>query len=213
MTPFKLVHISRLSFISAGVAAPKRSRYSGEYVSRTSSPFLPRSHWPGAPRIPGYHFFIASEPRTTYIFAGGLSPVNTMGAVSGVSCIAVTIFAIISMPLGDKGLSWRKAKEMLGEDELECELEEEGELELEEEAVGEEVLEREDEEEWEWELELEGEEEWEDEAEGARTGEATCGVASNVLSSSTTLTPSSRSSSSSASRPSNRYSSAVTPPI
>jgi hypothetical protein len=45
------------------------------------------------------------------------------------------------MPLGDKGLSWRKAKEMLGEDELECELEledeEEWELELEEE--------------WEWE--------------------------------------------------------------
>ena len=193
MTPFKLVHISRLSFISAGVAAPKRSRYSGEYVSRTSSPFLPRSHWPGAPRIPGYHFFIASEPRTTYIFAGGLSPVNTMGAVSGVSCIAVTIFAIISMPLGDKGLSWRKAKESEGVEErgsggvgeLECELE------------------LEDEEEWEWELELEGEEEWEweDEAEGARTGEATCGVASNVLSSSTTLTPSSRSSSSSASRP------------
>ena len=55
--------------------------------------------------MPGYHFFIASEPRTTYILADGLSPVNTMGAVSGVSCIAVTIFAIISMPPGDKGLS------------------------------------------------------------------------------------------------------------
>ena len=145
--------------------------------------------------MPGYHFFIASEPRTTYIFAGGLSPVNTMGAVSGVSCIAVTIFAIISMPLDDKGLSWRKAKE------------------------SEEVEELEGEEELEWELELEGEEELEceleleEEAEGARTGEETCGVASNALSSSTTLTPSSRSSSSSASRPSNRYSSAVTPPI
>ena len=61
--------------------------------------------------MPGYHFFIAFEPRTTYIFAAGRSPVKTMGAVSGVSCIAVTIFAIISMPPGDKGLSWRKAKE------------------------------------------------------------------------------------------------------
>ena len=39
---------------------------------------------------------------------------NTIGADSGVSCIAVTIFAIISMPLGDKGLSWRKAKESEG---------------------------------------------------------------------------------------------------
>ena len=64
--------------------------------------------------MPGYHFFIASEPRTTYIFAGGLSPLNTIGADSGVSRIAVTIFAIISMPLGDKGLSWRKAKESEG---------------------------------------------------------------------------------------------------
>ena len=64
--------------------------------------------------MPGYHFFIASEPRTTYIFAGGLSPLNTIGADSGVLCIAVTIFAIISMPLGDKGLSWRKAKESEG---------------------------------------------------------------------------------------------------
>ena len=79
--------------------------------------------------MPGYHFFIASEPRTTDSFANGRSPVNTIGADSGVSCIAVTIFAIISMPLGDKGLSWRKAKEMLGEDELEDECE----LELEEE--------------------------------------------------------------------------------
>ena len=67
--------------------------------------------------MPGYHFFIASEPRTTYIFAGGLSPLNTIGADSGVSCIAVTIFAIISMPLGDKGLSWRKAKESEGVEE------------------------------------------------------------------------------------------------
>ena len=100
------------------------------------------------------------------------------------------------MPLGDKGLSWRKAKESEGVEEWgsggvgELELEREDELE--------------EEEEWEWELE--------DEAEGARTGEGTCGVASNDLSSSTTLTPSSRSSSSSASRPSSRYSSAVTPP-
>ena len=62
-----------------------------------------------------------------------------MGAVSGVSCIAVTIFAIISMPLGDKGLSWRKAKESEGVEEwgsggvgeLEGELELEGEEELE----------------------------------------------------------------------------------
>ena len=61
--------------------------------------------------MPGYHFFIASEPRTIYILAGGRSPLNTIGADSGVSCIAVTIFAIISMPPGDKGLSWRKAKE------------------------------------------------------------------------------------------------------
>ena len=110
---------------------------------------------------------------------------KTIGADSGVSCIAVTIFAIISMPLGDKGLSWRKAKESEGVEEWgsggvgELELEREDELE--------------EEEEWEWELE--------DEAEGARTGEGTCGVASNDLSSSTTLTPSSRSSSSSASRP------------
>ena len=75
-----------------------------------------------------------------------------MGAVSGVSCIAVTIFAIISMPLGDKGLSWRKAKESEGveewgsggvgelelelERELELEEEEDRELELEEEAEG-----------------------------------------------------------------------------
>ena len=103
--------------------------------------------------MPGYHFFIASEPRTTYIFAGGLSPLNTIGADSGVSCIAVTIFAIISMPLGDKGLSWRKAKEMLGEEELEWELELEGEEEWE--------LEGEDELEDECELELEEELEWE----------------------------------------------------
>ena len=61
--------------------------------------------------MPGYHFFIASEPRTIYILVGGLSPLNTIGADSGVLCIAVTIFAIISMPPGDKGLSWRKAKE------------------------------------------------------------------------------------------------------
>ena len=64
--------------------------------------------------MPGYHFFIAFEPRTTYSFAGGRSPLNTIGADSGVSCIAVTIFAIISMPLGDKCLSWRKAKESEG---------------------------------------------------------------------------------------------------
>ena len=67
--------------------------------------------------MPGYHFFIASEPRTIYILAGGRSPVKTIGADSGVSCIAVTIFAIISMPLGDKGLSWRKAKESEGVEE------------------------------------------------------------------------------------------------
>ena len=111
MTPFKLVHISDLIFFTAGVTVPKRRMYSGEYVRRTSSPSRPRNHWPGAPRIPGYHFFIASEPRTTYILAGGLSPLNTIGADSGVLCIAVTIFAIISMPPGDKGLSWRKAKD------------------------------------------------------------------------------------------------------
>ena len=105
MTPFRLAHISRFIFMTASVTIEKRSICVGEYVMRTSIPSAVFAQLPGPPFIPGKYFFRACEPSTMYARARGRGGPIMTGAVSAVLPIAVTIFAIISMPAGDSGLS------------------------------------------------------------------------------------------------------------